>query len=300
MWSLKNSKEGLMKILKPHFWYYKSQRNGVFFLLFVIIFLQMLYSFIDFSVDEEQLSKKQTIQLLRQIDSLKNIEIEKKKPKIYPFNPSYITDYKGKQLGLSIEEIDRLHIFRKEGKFINSKKQFQKVTHISDSLLRTISSYFKFPTWVNNQKKKEKTSINGNSKKITSTIDVNLASAKDFQTIRGVNEFLAKRIVKYRKRIQGFTFQRQMLEVWKIDPKIADSIFKVFSIITLPDIEKVNVNTATFKKVLSNPYIDFELCKKIFDFRDEVAELQSIEELKKIEGFPLDKYERIVLYLEAK
>ena len=67
-----------------------------------------------------------------------------------------------------------------------------------------------------------------------------------------------------------------------------------------PKIQKFNVNTATFKEVLKNPYIDYELCKKIFNYRDEVAELQNISELKNIDGFPLNKYDRIILYLEAK
>ena len=58
--------------------------------------------------------------------------------------------------------------------------------------------------------------------------------------------------------------------------------------------------TASFKEILSNPYIDYELCIKIFDFKDEVAELQSISEIKNIEGFPIEKYNRIVLYLHAK
>ena len=54
-----------------------------------------------------------------------------------------------------------------------------------------------------------------------------------------------------------------------------------------------------FKDLLKNPYIDYSLCKKIFEYRDEVAELQNISELKNISGFPLDKYDRIVLYLVA-
>jgi hypothetical protein len=41
------------------------------------------------------------------------------------------------------------------------------------------------------------------------------------------------------------------------------------------------------------------LCLKIFDYKDEVAELQSISEIKNIEGFPLENYTRIVLYLHA-
>ena len=67
-----------------------------------------------------------------------------------------------------------------------------------------------------------------------------------------------------------------------------------------PVIEKINVNTATFKEVLHLPYIDYELTKRIFNYRDEVAEIQSLEELKNIEGFPLELFDRIAVYLDAK
>ncbi len=46
-----------------------------------------------------------------EVDSLR-IALELKAPKIFPFNPNYITDYKGYSLGMSNEEIDRLHQFR--------------------------------------------------------------------------------------------------------------------------------------------------------------------------------------------
>ncbi|MFT4575599.1 MAG: DNA uptake protein ComE-like DNA-binding protein [Polaribacter sp.] len=291
-----------MKIVKPHFWYNKSQRNGVLFLLLLIVLLQILSSFVDFSNNEKPLPDTQVQRLQSQIDSLKKIEIEKRKPKTYPFNPSYITDYKGAQLGMSIEEIDRLLVFRKQNKFINSASQFQKVTKISDSLLDAISPYFKFPDWIVHQNK-TKNSARINSKQTViriSTSNLNTATIQDLQSINGVNVFLAQRIIKYRKRIKGFTFKSQLLEVWKLEKETASDIFSVFSIKEKPVIEKMNVNTASFKEVLSIPYINYDLCKKIFQFKDEVAELQSIEELKNIEGFPEDKFDRIVLYLEAK
>ena len=120
-----------MKILKPHFWYNKSQRNGVFFLVLLILVLQILYSFVDLSDAGNSLPNDQIESLQSQIDSLKKVEIEKRKPKRYSFNPNYITDYKGVQLGMSIEEIDRLLLFRKQNKFINSASQFKKATKIS-------------------------------------------------------------------------------------------------------------------------------------------------------------------------
>ncbi len=137
-----------MKITKPHFWYNKSQRNGVFFLLLLIALLQTLYSFVDFSDKDIQYDSLEFQKLQARIDSLKLIELEKRKPKTYTFNPNYITDYKGSQLGMSIKEIDRLLAFRKQNKFINSVKDFQKITKVSDSLLNIISPQFKFPDWV--------------------------------------------------------------------------------------------------------------------------------------------------------
>ena len=290
-----------MKISKPHFWYNKSQRNGVFFLLLLIVILQVVISFVDFSSDNSVFDSNKSIALHAKIDSLKKVEIEKRKPKIFPFNPNYIIDYKGAQLGMSIHEIDRLHAFRKNNKFINSVSQFKEVTQVSDSLLNVISPYFKFPDWVVKQQSKSVNKATLKEKVFKfSTTDINVATVNDFQAIAGVNKYLAQRILNYRKRIQGFTFQNQLLEVWKIDSTTVQRILNKFKIIGKPIIKKINVNTATFKQVLSNPYIEYDLCKKIFEFRDEVAELQSIEELKNIEGFPIDKYDRIVLYLEAK
>lgn len=291
-----------MNILKPHFWYNKSQRNGVFFLVLLILVLQVLCAFIDFSDAEKPMEANELHNLQSQIDSLRLLEIEKRRPKIYPFNPNYISDYKGAQLKMSIAEIDRLLVFRKEGKFINSVKQFQEVTWVSDSLLHEITRYFKFPNWVVSQNTiKKRSRVNRKLNDVLiSTSNINVATIQDLQTVHGVNAFLAQRIITYRKRIKGFTFKSQLLEVWKLETEVATEIFSVFSIQEKPIIKKMNVNTASFRELLSNPYINYNLCKKIFEFKDEVAELQSIEELKNIEGFPVDKYARIVLYLEAK
>ena len=294
-----------MKYLKSHFWYTKSQRNGILFLLLLIIGLQTLYIFIDFSSDETTGVSDQTLVAFeQQVDSLKSIELERRKPKTYPFNPNYITDYKGSQLGLSLKEIDRLHAFRNTKKFVNSAKEFQQVTQVSDALLHKIAPYFKFPDWVTKQRSKELSFLRKqeslNNEYIITTSDINQAISQDFQSVAGVGETLSERILKYRKRLQGFSFASQLYEVWKLNPKIAAQILLKFKISSRPNIKKINVNTASFKEVLSNPYVDYELCKKIFAYRDEVAELQSIEELKNIAKFPLDKYERIILYLEAK
>lgn len=302
-----------MNNLKSHFWYNKRQRNGILCLVAIILLLQFIYSFADFSSEKKQdMTASEILKFQKEIDSLTLVEIENRKPKIYPFNPNFINDFKGEKLGMTIEEIDRLHDFRKQNKWINTAKQFQKVTKVSDSLFEKISPFFKFPDWVTKQNHQKSFSIAKSGTKWNSsyqqksykkrqpkTTNLNKATAEDFATISGIGEKLSQRIIKYRFKLQGFSYENQLYEVWNIDPEVIKRVLQVFKIEERPIIKKLNVNTATFKEVLKNPYINYELCKKIFDYRDEVAELQNISELKNIENFPLNKYDRIVLYLKA-
>jgi competence ComEA-like helix-hairpin-helix protein len=298
-----------MTIFKSHFWYNKNQRNGIFILVILVLLLQVFIYIDIFSSDEiTDINQSELITFQSQIDSLKAIEIENRKPKIYPFNPNYLTDYKGAQLGMSLQEIDRLLAFRKTNKFMNSKKEFQKVTKVSDSLLNLIFPYFKFPDWVvKRNQHKPSLSLLGTKqfyykkkRNKVSTTDINKATAEDFKTISGIGPAFSERIVKYRSKLQGFSFETQINEVWGLDKELVEKVVLIFKIIEKPTIKKVNVNTVTFKELLINPYIDYELCKKIFNYRDEVTELQDISELKNIEDFPLKLYDRIVLYLFAK
>jgi DNA uptake protein ComE-like DNA-binding protein len=292
-----------MNIFKSHFWHDKGQRNGVFLLGVLILVFQIIVVFVDFSIAEKKdLETPEVDAFYTQIERIKALRLESKKFKPYPFNPNYITDYKGAQLGMSLVAIDKLLAFRKTGKFINSKKAFQEVTGISDTLLEKISPFFKFPDWVKNQQRKKK--VNAADKKFTkyviskrTTTDLNKATIEDLKTIEGIGVVLSKRIIKYRSKLQGFSMKRQLLEVWGLKPEIAHDIWTTFNIYKLPNIQKLNVNTVTFKELLNTPYIDYDLCKKIFEYRDAVAELQNISELTNIQGFPLDLYDRIALYL---
>ena len=296
-----------MKYIKSHFWYYKNQRNGIFVIVFLILILQSIILFADFSSQDTSALNAAKISAFRQhIDSLETIERERRISKIFPFNPNYISDYKAEQLGMSLAETDRLLLFRQKNKFINSAIEFQKITKVSDTLLAKIAPYFKFPEWVSarNEQNKYKEDLRRSEmhrKEITvSTNDINKATKEDFKLIYGIGEKLSERIIKYRSKLQGFSFESQLYEVWGLKKEIIEQLFLVFKIIEKPVIIKNNINSLSFKELLKNPYIDYELCKKIFEYKEEIAEFQDLSELKNIKDFPLVKYDRIVLYLSAK
>lgn len=289
-----------MKNIQSHFSFNKKQRNGIFFLLVIIVVLQIVIFYVDFSSEEKIEVSQQTINVFQhELDSLRSVEVENSKPKIFPFNPNYISDFKGYQLGMSVQEIDKLLAFRSKGLYVNSVKQFQQVTGVSDRLLVEISPHFKFPAWVTSKKSQNTKSTISKVATIVEVKDINLVSAGELRVVKGIGETLAARIINYRKKLQGYSYNSQLYEVWNLDGEVVKNLLMHFKVMEQPVIQKINVNTATFKEVLAIVYIDYELTKKIFNYKDEVAEIQSIEELKKIDGFPLVQFDRIALYLSA-
>ncbi len=279
----------------------KRQRNGIFLLLFLIVILQCLYFFIEFSSEEVSVDQAELSKFQNEIDSLKLVEIEARKPKTYPFNPNYITDFKGASLGMTNEEIDRLFDFRKQNKWINSTKQFQEVTQISDSLLDAISPYFKFPDWVNNTTQKTTTSnysSNNKPKTFTQKQDLNTATALQLQKINGVGEVISDRIIKFRNKfIGGFIDEIQLQDVYGLSPEVIERISEEFAVKTPRVIKKVNLNIANVDMLVTIQHIDYNLANQIIEQRKLRDGYKSFDELKKVKDFPVNKIDIIKLYL---
>lgn len=288
-----------MNIFKSHFAFSKEQRNGIFLLVLIIIILQCAYFFVDSSTEDIDVNETELTKFTKEIDSLRLVQIEERKPKVYPFNPNYITDYKGSTLGMSNEEIDRLLAFRKQNKWINSTKQFQQVTKVSDSLLNKISPLFKFPEWVTNPKKTKTASVYTN-KPITfaQKQDLNKATEKELQSIYGVGEVLSKRIIKYRDKYKGgFIGNAQLQDVYGLRPETRESILKKFVVKTPRPITKIKLNIASVEDLVKIQYIDYDVAYNIIEERKLRESYKYLDELTKVKDFPINKIEIIKLYL---
>ena len=121
--------------MKFYTYFSNKQRLALVVLVLLIISLQFSWVAHDnlgtdtFDVHTETYSKFQ-----KEVDSLIENQRQNSVPKIYPFNPNYITDYKGYSIGMNAQEIDRLHAYRSKNKWVNTDREFQLVTKVSDSL----------------------------------------------------------------------------------------------------------------------------------------------------------------------
>lgn len=257
---------------------------AVFFVLFVLGVLLFFRSQKQFIPARAMLALDR--QLQQTVDSLKAIESPKT---IYPFNPNFISDQRGYFLGLSLQEIDRLHAYRKQGKWINSVREFQEVTEVDSTWLNVYSPYFNFPS---RRKKEQKQAV----KKSFPPIDLNTATAQDLSQIYGIGKVLSQRIIRYRKRLHGFAEEAQLVEVYGLSPEVVARLQDRCSIMTKPTFHKLSLQQASVEELSKIPYLSYTEARKVVQLRTELKRMR-FSNLHSIKGFDSLKIKRLALYL---
>ncbi len=288
-----------MKFYESHFWYNQRQRKGILVMAVLLSCMQVFLYFSDevFSGPGEVLDQGKLKKWNARLDSLMELNKESVERPVYSINPNYLTDFRGFMLGMSTEEIDRLLSFREKGEFLHSAREFQEVTGVSDSLMSAIAHRFRFPSF--ERKNPDHRPGLSTAKTTVAKRDLNRASTQELSEVHGVGPTLSKRIVSYRDYLGGYSFDGQLFEVYNLPEETGKKILERFEIRERPLIEKVNLNQASFREILALPYIDYRLTQRIMDFRNREKVITDLSELKKIDSFPLDKFDRIALYLLA-
>ena len=275
----------------------RQQKRGVLGLVCCCILLQVAYFVIDIPSPAIAFSQENLIAFQQRIDSLKAQE-KAKQYTISPFNPNFISDYKAYILGISAQELSRLEAFRETGKYVNSAKEFQEVTEVSDSLLATIAPLFKFPDWVSKKKNGSFYSYdNKTSAKIVKK-DLNTATTEDLLPIRGIGEKLSERILKYREHLGGFSSKKQLAEVYGLSEDVITEVWKYFDLLTPAQITKIDLNLASKKELSKVPYLNYKEVEALLIFRSEQGNLSSLKDLQAI-GFSPEKIEQLSWYLKV-
>ena len=239
-----------------------------------------------------------------EIDSIKEVNQENSN-KIYPFNPNFISDYKGYKLGMTEAQIDKLHQLRIQNKYVNSKSEFQKLTGVSNEWMKRYAIYFKFPDWVtnrtnNNYQTKYNNTYPKFDKKETKIVvqDLNSADQVALEKAYMIGEKLAIKIITEREKFGSFASMDQLQFIWGISPEAIADLNKKFQIKTSGNLKKININTSTIKELQQFPYFNYTIAKNIVTFRSMNGDFKSTEDLTNVKQFPVEKLKIIALYLE--
>jgi competence ComEA-like helix-hairpin-helix protein len=176
---------------------------------------------------------------------------------------------------------------------------FEKEIRIADSLEEQVrkSKYKKFRSYPANPAKDSSGNFKPYPKEVF-MIELNSADTFELQRLRGIGPSFARRIVKYRERLGGFTDKSQLLEIWGMDTSKYNAIREHLAVNT-DSVHPINMNTVTFKELLAHPYFPFEITKAIMLYRKDHKKFVSALELKNIRSISDSAFRKMIIYLKV-
>ena len=127
-------------------------------------------------------------------------------------------------------------------------------------------------------------------------IDLNRCDSADITVVPMFGIKRAARLVEYRDKLGGFHSLEQLREVFVLQDIPMDLLEKYF-IVHPADIRKININTATYKEMVSHPYFDAYLTKTILNYRSRNGDITSFDELQRITHAYPELMERLRWYV---
>ena len=126
-------------------------------------------------------------------------------------------------------------------------------------------------------------------------VDPNTADTALLQRIPGVGTWISRNIVEQRKRLGGFHAVEQLLEVKYFSPELLEW----FEVDTLTaKIEKISINTASFQRLNSHPYIAYEQARDLLRYIRLYGRIADIDALRRTGIFTENELARLQPYLQ--
>ena len=205
------------------------------------------------------------------------------------FNPNEYSAQDWMNLGLSEKQVAVLLKFTKNG--IRSNEDLKRIFVISDELYALIKDSTYYPE----RPKTEYTPKVIEEKKIQK-IEINSASVKELEKLKGIGPFFAKQIIKYRDRLGGFASKEQILEVWKMTVETYDNLIPQIEI-DKSKIRKLKINDVTPEELKNHPYLNWSQVNSIIKMRMQRTKFNVIDEIQESKLIDAETFEKLIPYL---
>lgn len=269
-------------VIRGYFEFNKQQKFAVV-LIAILLAIGIAFSIIYNSLLLEN-PGKEIAYLQRSIDSLNKIEkadSQLNENSLFYFDPNTISIDSLLVLGFPKKTAITLINYRKYTVF-KEPADLEKVYGLKESFLKRIRPFVKIeyhrkPKF-KNEKKWSKSNLS--FERITA-ISVNKSDSSEWKKIYGIGAVLSKRIVKYRQALGGFVSTKQIAEVYGINEELFQSI-NPYLILDKIELEKININNATFQQLVRHPYINSIHAKGILRHIQLSGNIESTEEFRNI------------------
>jgi len=127
-------------------------------------------------------------------------------------------------------------------------------------------------------------------------IEINSCDSTELLRLPGIGTVLSSRIVRYRNLLGGFASKEQLLEVYGLRPETFNTIKDMVTVDTTL-IDKINVNTADFRRFSRLPYFERQEINDLLRYRNTNGQIDNINELIENSILSADKAAKVKPYL---
>ncbi len=260
----------MKKILSSYFGFNKQQRNGLYVLCFISIIFFVLRLSLDYFIKPDDVIIEDVEQYENLVDSAIQKKYKRKSysrggEKLFVFDPNTVTKEELIKLGFWEKTAETFIKFRSRGFVFRKKEDLKKVYGISENFYKKLESYIviKDVSKASGIFSKSEDKSDNRQK-----LEINQADSISIIALKGVGPSYAKRIMKYRTMLGGFTTMEQLMEVYGMTSELYELLCKQ-CIVNNELVQKINLNTADFRVINKHPYISYELTKLIVQTRQK-------------------------------
>ncbi len=308
--------------LKNYFSFSRSERYGILGLcgciLLVIVIRLLLPHLIKNDIPDTTSFENEIALFRKSIDSAQVAKVQpvqydiiREEREFFYFDPNHATDEEWVKLGLNNRQIQNIHNYLAKGGKFKRKEDFQKLYTIPATQYSVLEPYIRIPSSGASLKPaetakvapvtaSEKEPVNvattKYSEKKAIPIELNAADSSMLMQLSGIGPVLAARIIKYRTRIGGYAEVTQLGEVYGIKPELVEKLTPQLSIDKLL-IRKMSINTATFKDLISHPYLNEQQTKGILNYKKLQGRINGLDELVRNNILTREDADRIEPYV---
>ncbi len=112
----------------------------------------------------------------------------------FRFDPNTVTVGELCRLGFSRKQAESIDSYRRKGGRFRRKEDFAKSYVVADSVYSRLKSYIDIPL-----------------------LDINSADSAAFDDLPGIGGYFASRIVTYRRKLGGYSYKEQLMDIYHLD-----------------------------------------------------------------------------------
>jgi len=219
---------------------------------------------------------------------------------LFEFDPNVASQEELQRLGLSPKVARTIVNYRNKGGTFRQKTDLQKIYGLSENDYNRLQAYIALPVKKPEIAKaaenvaEQPTSIPA-SYATVAKIDINAATAEEWQRLRGIGPAYSKRIVNFREALGGFANIDQIAQTYGLPDSTFQAIKPYLQISSKPI--TLNVNTASEEDLKKHPYISWKQAKVIVNYRSQHGAFTALEDLIKTKVISETDLHKLAAYL---